>query len=90
MLLDALKKDDRLWIVSADADYLETLNKVGFLNPYLVAEVRERIGNIDNMFCFENLSDAVNHFLHKTRKEVDSSTDEALKEAAKADGALLL
>jgi hypothetical protein len=84
-LLDALKKGDRLWIASADSDYLVTFEKDHILNPMLLREVKERIGDPDNISCFDTLSNALKDFLKKTGKQREKSTEDALTEAAKAE-----
>jgi hypothetical protein len=55
--LDAAKGKQRVWIISRDGDFTETVNKQALLDPFLQAELTER--GVKNIEIYDNLTSAI-------------------------------
>jgi hypothetical protein len=65
-LLSHCKDRSKLWVVSKDSDYCTRRGKTIYLNPLLYAEVAQTGIDTRNVFCFDNIDDAIKHFVQHT------------------------
>jgi hypothetical protein len=66
-LLNHCQGKSRLWIISKDQDYYISYSGNTLLNPLLYQDRRRRNPQIQQVFCFKNLADGLQHFV-KTAK----------------------
>jgi hypothetical protein len=66
-LLNYCQGKSRLWIISKDRDYYSSYTGKAFLSPLLYQDLKRRHPQIQQVFCFKNLSDGLKHFV-KTAK----------------------
>jgi hypothetical protein len=71
-LLEVSRKDDHLWIVTADTDYLTIHEGKCYLNPLLYAELCDRDKPL-NLWCFTEILPALKHYAATAKVEPDKA-----------------
>jgi hypothetical protein len=67
-----VKDKPKLWIVTNDSDYATKHDDRIFLNAKLYSELAQLYGSRPEVFCFDNILDAVKHFTDTTKVKADN------------------
>lgn len=82
--LDGLGGASRVWIVTADGDFVVIHKRTSVLNGYLYDELKGR--GVKEVFCFQTLSEALRHIASESGTGLHSlPTSDALNDAATAE-----
>lgn len=71
---------EKIWIITKDLDYYTSFHGEIYLNPFLYNELVEANDGNPSIFCFESLSDGLNHFNKNSSEKIkELPTEEELK-----------
>ena len=65
------KGKPKLWIITRDSDYATAYDKRLYLNAFLYSELAQVFNVGPEVFCFDNIPDAVKHFSETERIKAD-------------------
>lgn len=65
------KGKPKLWIITRDSDYATAYDKRLYLNAFLYSELAQVFNAGPEVFCFDNIPDAVKHFSETERIKAD-------------------
>jgi hypothetical protein len=86
-----IKDKPKLWIITSDSDYVTEHADKMFLNSKLYSELAQLYGSTPEVFCFDNILDAVKHFTETTKVKADNlPTPQETKEIKKEQANLSL
>jgi len=69
--LGVLQRGDRIWLVTNDLDYLVSYEGSLFLNPTLRNDLKIKVGDDPQVFCFDKLPVALKHFNDNKAEDED-------------------
>jgi hypothetical protein len=74
----------KLWIITRDSDYGTMYNKRGFFNPLMYEELQKVSPSVE-VFLFENIPDAIEHFAKITGVKADKMPTPEQREEIKKE-----
>jgi hypothetical protein len=84
-LLDVVDNVDNLWIISNDSDYIYVFDKICYLNPFLVKNLRQKNPVIE-IHCFNTLAEGLKSFSVETTTNITTlPPDDLLDTIAKEE-----
>ncbi|KAB0670090.1 hypothetical protein F6V30_07965 [Oryzomonas sagensis] len=69
-LLDAHDGKTALWVVTNDGDFTEKYKDKIYLNPVLNDEIQAKSGQNIDIYCFERLTDALEHYQSMVKEKL--------------------